>query len=155
MADCYAALGFWGVLPFQEAFRSAKENALKALALDNALSAAHWAFAWSAWFGDWDLAICEAEVRRAIELNPSDELAHVLHSFFLITIRDDRAQALSEMRVAFDLDPLSVRVNFFAQSLYLFLDDYDQAVEQSRRNLEWTRHAAGARDGRLWGALRL
>jgi tetratricopeptide (TPR) repeat protein len=46
-ADCYAHLGFWGHHPFPDAYKRAKESAMKALALDDTLSTAHWAFGWS------------------------------------------------------------------------------------------------------------
>jgi len=62
MADCYGHLGFWGHHPFPDAYRKAKESALKALALDDALGTAHWAFGWATWLNDWDLDRCEAAI---------------------------------------------------------------------------------------------
>ena len=61
MADCYAMLGYWGHLPFRDAYLKSKEAALKALALDETLSTAHWAFAWATWVCDWDVATCEED----------------------------------------------------------------------------------------------
>ena len=43
MADCYGMLGHGGHRPFLDAFQSAKQAALHALALDDGLSTAHWA----------------------------------------------------------------------------------------------------------------
>jgi len=51
-ANCYALLGFWGHLPFRDAYQRAKESAQKAIALDGALSAAHWALGWATWLRD-------------------------------------------------------------------------------------------------------
>lgn len=136
MADCYALLGHWGHLPFQEAFQKSKEAALKALALDDTLSTAHWAFAWAVWVCDWDLATCEAETLRAIQLNPSDEHAHLLYSIFLITTGNDRVRAVHEMSLALKLDPLSQYVNTNLAWIYLFVKDYDRAVEQAHKTLE-------------------
>jgi TolB-like protein/Flp pilus assembly protein TadD len=136
MADCYALLGHWGHLPFRDAFQRSKEAALKALALDDTLSAAHWAFAWATWVCDWDLATCKAETLRAIQLNPSDEHAHAVYSVFLITAGEDRARAVSEMRLALDLDPLSHYVNANMAWIYLFVKDYERASEQARKTLE-------------------
>jgi len=136
MADCYALLGFWGHHPYPDAYHRAKESALKAIALDDALGAAHWALGWAAWMCDWDLDICHAETLRAIQLNPSDEHAHALHSIFLVTTSEDRERAVSEMRLALHLDPLSQYVNANLSWIYLFVGDYDRAAEQARRTLE-------------------
>ena len=73
MADCYGMLGHGGHRPFLDAFQSAKQAALHALALDDGLSTAHWAYAGATWICDWNLATCGAEMLRAIQLNPSDE----------------------------------------------------------------------------------
>jgi serine/threonine-protein kinase len=109
---------------------------MKALALDDTLSTAHWAFGWSTWVTDWDLDTCETEIRRAIQLNPSDEHAHAANSIFIIATTDNQAQAEREMRLALDLDPLSEYVNANLAWIYLFIDDYGRASEQARRTLE-------------------
>jgi TolB-like protein len=136
MADCYGMLGNWGHRPFLEAFRSAKQAALRALALDEGLSTAHWAYAWATWVCDWDMATCEAEALRAIQLNPSDEHAHATLSTFLVTTTNDHARAVSEMRLALDLDPLSPYLNALMAWTYVFVRDYDRAATQARRTLD-------------------
>ncbi len=136
MADCYGHLGFWGHMPFREAFRKAKEAAANALRLDEHLSTAHWAFGWSCLCHDWDLATNEREVVRAIQLNPSDEYAHECFAFLLAAATEDHAGALREMRQCLDLDPLSQRGNAFAAWVYLWVKDFAQAIEQARKTLE-------------------
>ena len=136
LADCYGHLGFWGHYPFPDAFTKAKEAALKALALDDALGTAHWAFAWATWLNDWNLDACEAEMLRALELNASDEHAHVAFSIFLMATSDDQARAIREMDLALRVAPLSEYVNACLAWIYLFADDYEKAVEQARRTLE-------------------
>lgn len=136
MADCYALLGHWGHLPFREAFQKAKQAALTALTLDASLSTAHWALAWATWVHDWDLATCEIESLRAIQLNPSNELAHVGYSIFLAVIREDRARALNEVKLALDLDPLSQYVHTDAAWVHLFVGNYGRAIEQAQKALE-------------------
>jgi len=135
-ATCYAMLGFWGHRPFLDAYQKAKESAQKAIALDDALSTAHWALAWATWVLDWDLAACEAEILRAIHLNPSDERPHVLYSILLATTSDDCTRAVSEVRLALNLDPLSQWVNGNAAWVYLFVKDYERASDQARKTLE-------------------
>ena len=136
MSDCYGNLGFWGHMPFQEAYRKAKEAAVNALRLDQHLSTAHWAFAWSSLCSDWDLAACEAETIRAIQLNPSDERALQLYSLLLAWTSEDHARAVSAVKYALDLDPLSQQMNAFAAWMYLWVNDLAHAAEQARKTLE-------------------
>ncbi|MBZ5622229.1 MAG: winged helix-turn-helix domain-containing protein [Acidobacteriia bacterium] len=135
-AVCYGLLGFWGHLPFRDAYQKAKESAQKAIALDDALSTAHYALGWASWMRDWDLATCERETLRAIELNPSDEFARQQYSIFLVTTSEDCPRAVREIRLALDLDPLSQFVNGIAAWIYLFVKDYEGAIEQARKTLE-------------------
>jgi TolB-like protein/Tfp pilus assembly protein PilF len=136
MALCYSLLGFWGHLPGPEAYPRAKKAALKAIALDDALSVAHWVLGWVSWLQDWDLATCEAETLRAIELNPSDEGAHVNYAAFLAIVREDGAKAAAEAKLALDLDPLSLNVNTDAAWIHLFAQDYERALQQARTTLD-------------------
>jgi TolB-like protein/Tfp pilus assembly protein PilF len=136
MADCYGMLGNWGHRASLEAFQNAKNAALEALALDDGLSTAHWAYAWATWICDWDLPTCEAEIQRAIELNPSDEHAHVTYSVFLVTTTTDRLRAVEEMRLALDLCPLSPYVNALMAWTYMLVRDHDRACEQARKTLD-------------------
>jgi tetratricopeptide (TPR) repeat protein len=135
-ANCYVMLGFWGHRPFRDAYQEAKESAKKAIALDDYLSTAHWALGWSTWMRDWDLAACEAETLRAIELNPSDEFPRTLYSTFLAATGEDCARAVREIRLALELDPLSQYVNGIVAWIYLFVKDYERAIEQARKTLE-------------------
>ncbi len=136
LADCYGNLGFWGHMPFQEAYRKAKEAALNALRLDPHLSTAHWAFAWIALCSDWDLATCEAETLRAIQLNPSDERALQEYSLLLAWTSEDPGRAVSAVEHALALDPLSQQMNAFVAWTYVWVKDFARAAEQARKTLE-------------------
>jgi TolB-like protein/Tfp pilus assembly protein PilF len=136
MALCYSLLGFWGHLPGPEAYPRAKKAALKAIALDDALSVAHWVLGWVSWLHDWDLAACERETLRAIELNPSDEGAHESYAVFLAILSKDRAKAAAEAKLALDLDPLSLNVNANAAWTHLFVEEYGRARQQAQTTLE-------------------
>lgn len=136
MSDCYGNLGFWGHMPFQEAYRKAKEAAVHALRLDQHLSTAHWVYGWSSLCSDWDLATWEAETLRALQLNPSDERAHQCYSLLLAWTSEDHERAVSAVKHALDLDPLSQQMNAFAGWVYVWVNDFAQATEQARKTLE-------------------
>jgi len=136
IANCLAVLGYWGHLPIQEAYPRAKAAALKAIELDDSLSAAHCVLAQVYWLLDWDLEACEREVRLAINLNPSNEMAHHWYSMYLITIKGDRQKAYAEARIGLELDPLSIISNFSAAWAFLFIGDYDLALDQAGKTLD-------------------
>lgn len=136
MAECYGLLGFWGHLPIQHAYARAKEEALQALALDEALSTAHWVRGWASWLLDWGLATNEAETLRAIQLNPSDEGAHSHYAVFLATVRGEGPRAVAEGKLALELAPLSQYVNTNVAWIYLFVKDDERAVAQAQRTLD-------------------
>lgn len=135
LAECYSLLGFWGHMPICEAYPKAKELVTRAVALDDGLSCAHAMLGWVSWLRDWDLARCEVETSRAIQLNPSDEHARITRAVFLAVARAD-AQAREEIKIALELDPLSLHVNSSAAWVHLFLKDYAGAREQARATLD-------------------
>jgi len=135
LAECYSLLGFWGHMPISEAYPRAKELASRAVALDDGLSCAHSILGWVSWLRDWDLVKCEAETCRAIQLNPSDEHARITYAVFLAVVHAD-ASAVEEIKIALDLDPLSLHVNSSAGWVHLFLKDYERAVQQARATLD-------------------
>ncbi len=135
LADYYSLLGFWGHMPPHDAYPRAKELALRSSILDPELSIAHWVLGWITWLHDWDLARCDSEIRRAIELNPSDAGARVMHALFLAVVWGDPA-AIDAANRALELDPLSLDVNTAAAWIHVFLKDYEGALRQARAALE-------------------
>jgi TolB-like protein/tetratricopeptide (TPR) repeat protein len=135
LAEYYSLLGFWGHLPIGEAYPRARELALRATVLDSGLSIAHWVLGWVSWLHDWDLTKSETEICRAIQLNPSDGGARLMHALFLAVVRGDR-NAVEEAKLALELDPLSLDINTGAAWIHLFLKDYTRSLEQARGALD-------------------
>jgi tetratricopeptide (TPR) repeat protein len=129
-------LGYWGYLPIQQAYPRAKEAALKAVELEDSLGEGHVALGLIHWLLDLDLAACERELRRGVELSPSSEFAHLWLAKFLLMIRGDRRSAFEEARLALDLDPVSLSTNFSMAWFWLFAGEYERAAEQARKTLE-------------------
>jgi len=136
MAQAYVTLGWWGFMPYAEAYPMAREAALKALAIDESLSRAHQSLHFIYWVGDWKLEEAEREGRRAVELSPNDSQAHWNLAMFLAVVRKRAAEALAEARLAVDLDPLSRYINTQAAWVPLHLGRYDLASQQARQALE-------------------
>jgi TolB-like protein/DNA-binding winged helix-turn-helix (wHTH) protein/Flp pilus assembly protein TadD len=137
LADTYALLGDWqyAVMTPKEALPKAKAAAIKALELDNNLGEAHNSLAFCLDGFDWDFAVAEKEFRRAIELNPSYATAHHWYAWHL-SLLGRNSEAISEMKKAKDLDPLSLIINADLAELYLIAHSYDESIQQSRKTIE-------------------
>jgi TolB-like protein/DNA-binding SARP family transcriptional activator len=105
LADAYRLAGGLGYIPEDFAVDSAPALARAAISLDGALSEAHTSLAATLTdAGDW--ATAEREFQRALQLAPSNALAHHWYATMLITL-DRKQEALREIRRASELDPLS------------------------------------------------
>ncbi len=136
IADTYNLLGFYSGLPPRVAYPKAKEAALKALSLDPSLAEAHAALADVRLHYDYDWKGAEDGFRRAIELNKNYAVAH--HWFgVLLAISGRSAEAEVELKRALQLDPVSLAVSCDMGLQALYARDFDKAVEQSRKCLEF------------------
>lgn len=106
LADTYLLLREYTTMPEAEAYSRAIAAARKAIELDDSLSEAHRALAFSLINGDWDFINGEKEFRRAIELNPSDSVAHLWYANAL-AVRADYRNSLEQIDRAQELDPSS------------------------------------------------
>jgi serine/threonine protein kinase/tetratricopeptide (TPR) repeat protein len=137
-AEAYTALAFThlsmggGLVPPQEALQKAKPAVAKALELDDNLAEAHAVLGWIKASYEWDWAGAEREYKRAIELNPSSQMAHDGYSYYLAWLgRFD--EAIAEAKRAFELQPLS-RIGLAAA--YAFARRYDDSIREAQRELE-------------------
>jgi TolB-like protein/DNA-binding winged helix-turn-helix (wHTH) protein/Flp pilus assembly protein TadD len=137
LADSYALMGDWeyGLLPPTEAFPKAKAAATKALTLDNTLGEAHTSLAFVLDLFDWDWAAAEREYRQAIELSPSYATAHQWYTWHLILLGRN-SEAITEMRKAESLDPLSLIISADMADVLHIARRYDESIQQSRKTME-------------------
>jgi TolB-like protein/DNA-binding winged helix-turn-helix (wHTH) protein/Flp pilus assembly protein TadD len=137
LADTYALLGDWqyAVMAPEAALPRAKAAALKALELDNRLGEAHTSLAFCLDGFDWDFASAEREFRQGLELNPSYATAHHWYAWHLTLVGRD-GEAVSEMRTAAALDPLSLIINADLAELLLIAHLPDESIQQSRKTIQ-------------------
>jgi TolB-like protein len=134
LALAYASLGRFYEEP-NVVMPKAREAALKAISLDETLSEAHTALATVRLQYDWDWQGAESELKRAIQLNHSSADAHDLYSAYNSALGNFNA-ALTEIGLAREFDPLSLRyADRFLYTL-LYFKDYDRVVREANAILE-------------------
>jgi len=135
LAEAYLIQGSWegGNLPPHEAFPKAIAAAEQALQLDETLSDAHAALGYSKLYYTWDWAGAESELKRAIALNPSSEVAHHWYSHYLLSLgrADD---SLEESQKSIQVAPVDPLINVHLAWHYLYARNYEEAIAESRRD---------------------
>jgi len=135
MAQSYADLATFAYAPPTEALPKAMNAATKALALDDSLADAHAALGYAKFAYNMDWPAAEAELKRAIELNPGSVDAHYDYAQYLAT-QGRFEDSIAEGHRAQELDPVSPRVIGIIGYYYLAAGRYDDSVAQFQKTLE-------------------
>jgi serine/threonine-protein kinase len=145
LSDSYALEVDYRGAPVTEGLRRAKEEALRALALDESLAEAHTSLAWVTFIHDWDWEAAGRQFARAIELNPRYATARQWHAWYLMAMgRTD--EAISESRLAQELDPASMSIRRSVGWLLQYARRWEESVEQLRHAVQLN----PAQDETLW-----
>src|SRR4029079_11624738 len=108
--------------------------ALKAIALDEKDAEAHCYLSEAKRVLDWDLEGADAELKRALQLDPNSAPAHLfsgLHPLFRGELKD----GLQLILEAEKLDPGSPITSYVATAAYLANDRIDDAISEGQRTL--------------------
>ena len=118
-----------------DAYPKSKEAALKAIALDEKDAEAHCYLSEAKRVLDWDLIGADAELQRALQLDPNSAPAHFF-SALLPLLRGDLQEGLRLILDAKRLDPVSPITSYVAAAAYLANDRVDDAIAEGQRTLE-------------------
>ena len=124
--------GISDTMPPGEAMPKAKASALRALALDENLAAAHAALAYVHYFGEWNWEETERSFARAIELDPNDSWSRRWLALYMNSVGRS-ATAIEEIKRAIELDPVSVSAYDAAGAIYFDARQFDKIIEQAQR----------------------
>lgn len=113
----------------------AKAAAEKAVEIDDTLAEAHAALGHIIFWYDWDWDAAEREYKRALELDPSsvDSLQNYAH---LLSCTGHHAEALANIKLAREIDPLNPRVNALEGLFLLHAGKPDEAIAVLQKALE-------------------
>jgi serine/threonine-protein kinase len=143
LADCYALLNVYNVVPATEVYPRARAAAAKALELDATLSEAHTSLGFVSYRYYWQWAEAEQQFKRAIELNPSYATAHQWYSAYLAATGRHN-EAIAESRRAQELEPFSLPINADLVRHLYYARQYDEALKEARKLLEMDEGASRA-----------
>ena len=140
LAEAYNRLCGYNAMPSSECFPKSRVASEKAIELDPNLADAYATLASVKHFYDWDWAGAEKNFKRAIEVDPNNSQSHQLYSYHLTSMgRFD--ESLTEMRLAQQLDPLSVEKSIGVAEIVYFQKRYDEALVFANKTLELDRNA--------------
>jgi serine/threonine-protein kinase len=125
-------IGVAGSLPAGEAFQRAKAAVTRALELDPGLADAHAVLGHLKFVCDYDWAGAEAELKRAIELNPNSGNAYDFYGLMLSAL-ERHDEAIEMQRRAHELDPLAHRMDL--ATTLLRAGRYEEALRAVTRVL--------------------
>jgi serine/threonine protein kinase/tetratricopeptide (TPR) repeat protein len=147
-ALAYAGLaeGYVGLegmdLPPKDTYPKARAAAKRALDVDPTIADAHVMLGMVEGYFDyaWNQSI--DEMKRAIDLDPSNPLAHTWYAQILV-LKGRFGEALAQAQQAHELDPLSAFIETGLGEVYYFSGRYEEAartflaVIESDRNFSW------------------
>lgn len=135
LADSYAMLDFYGILPPEKIMPEARDAARKAIEADESLAECHHSLASVEMLYEWDWRRAEHEFRRAFQLNPGYAPAHQWYSRHLAAVSRFE-ESLAENRKALELDPFDPNSYLHFGCHYFYARQFEAAVAQFRRALE-------------------
>ena len=131
IAEAYAWLGFFGVLPPQDCFPKAKEAEGKASQLDSGLSDAHAVGALTDFLYCWDMPAAEKKFGRSIELDARNVEAKFWFAWFLAAA-GRAGEADEQMAEAETIEPASLLVSTYHAFMLYLARRHDAAIERLR-----------------------
>lgn len=134
LASTYDMLGSYEVIPPANAFLPAVEFANKAIELDGSLSEAYTARAIAACYFELNWVAADRDFQRAIALDPSSALAHHWYGEFFSSV-GKAERAIAEVKIARELDPLSLPLLSTLGRMYREAHRYDDAIQQCTQTL--------------------
>ncbi len=140
LSDAYGLLGHYGVLAPAEVWTKTASNAAWAVLQDENSAEAHTSLAHAKCTQDWDWAGAEREFQRAIALDPRYPTAHHWYAMSCLAPLGRLDEALTEIGVAQELDPISSIIARDLARIHYYRQDFDAALEQCDHAIELNPH---------------
>lgn len=135
LADTYNLLGEFTNLSRRELYPKARLAIDKAMKIDNLLAEAHISLAALIMLNEWDWVNSGKEYRIGLELNPNYATGRHWYAEWLL-YTGKPAEALQEMALAVELDPVSQAILKDQGIVYYYTRQYEKAIESALLSLE-------------------
>ncbi len=135
ISDCYSLLAYFEHYAPHELRERARENAFKAIELDETSPEANTAMAMYSLVFEFDLCETERRFKKALELNPKLVTARYLYGTYLAS-QGRFDEGFAQQKIALELDPLSQPLNGNVSRALYMSRRYEDAIELAERNLE-------------------
>jgi tetratricopeptide (TPR) repeat protein len=136
MGQFYAICASWGFMEPREALARAKSAGIEALRLDDTLAEAHVGMGNVLGMCEFDWIAAEQEYHRAIKLNPSSPIVNYYYGWAFLRPMGRLEEALSQLKRAVELDPLSAFYNSLLGYIYYENGQHNIAIEQYQRAID-------------------
>ncbi len=139
IADCYLLLGDFAYYSPTASYPLAKENVLRALAIDPDFADAQISLANIEYLYDWDWEKAENSFKKAIELAPNNATAHQWFGEFLVS-RGRFDEATREINEAVRIEPNLIVSKAVGDWIFYMRGDDDTAIARLRQTSELDRN---------------
>ncbi len=135
LAQAYLPMALTSGLPSWQVIPKAKEATLRAVEIDPGNSEVYVILGFISFWYDWDWQAAEKHYQRALDLNPKSADAHFAYAH-LLSNSGRHERALAEIKLARELDPLSLRTNAEEGQILFFAKDYDNALDRLQKTID-------------------
>ena len=135
LAQAYPPMALTSGVASWEVMPKAKAAALRAIEIDETLAEAHAALGFILFFYDWDWQAAEKQYLRALELNPNSAEAHFGYAH-LLSNTGRHEQALAEIKLSRELDPVSLVTNALEGQILFFAGRSDEALDRLNKTID-------------------
>jgi serine/threonine protein kinase/tetratricopeptide (TPR) repeat protein len=129
LADCYAMLGTYAILPRNIVMPQARTAAERALELDDSLAEAHSAIALVSAIHEFEWDVAERQFQRALELAPDFSTARYWYAMFVLLPNSRFDEAIGQAEWAAQLDPVNPSINAATGLIHYMQGSYSRAIE--------------------------
>jgi len=144
LANTFMTMALYGVAPPAPLFERVRGLVDRAMALDPAGAESLTACGALKLFGDWDIKGAAEMLNRALEVNPSYDLARLGFADALL-FQNDFDAALREMHLALRVNPFDLGLQMNLGQFLGFARRFEEAAAQLRRTLDMGPHFWPAR----------
>ena len=135
LANAYLPMALTSGVPSWQVMPKAKEAALRAVGIDPGNSEGYVILGLISFWYEWDWQAAEKHYQRALDLDPKSADAHYAFAH-LLSNSGRHERALAEIKLARELDPLSLRINALDGQILFFAKDYDNALDRLQKTID-------------------